>query len=526
LRQVLGSYINVQGEDRINELSKIASDIAEFETKLANSTPDTQTMEDVTQYYNSLSIKETHSLLPEVYFNEIITTLAPEDFSTDRLIVGSPSYMKDLSKILKETPRHTIQFFLKWKTIQTYASSIEDPKLAPLREFENRLSGKDSKAVEERWRKCIREIDHGLGWILSRFYVLDSFSEESKKLGDQIVSDIKERFIFTLDETQWMTPQVRQLGTKKVANIVQKIGYPTKSPNLTDPDDVKDYYKDLEISNETFFENSLLMARFSVQQEWAKLGKPTNRDEWAMTAPTVNAYYNPPGNEIVFPAGIMQPPVFYGASAPMYLAYGAFGAVSGHELSHGKCFPRISLLLVRLYLLTRLEAFDSTGRHYDQSGNYTSWWDDKTIEAFETRAQCFVDQYGNFTVPGPDPDSKPLHVNGRLTLGENIADAGGLAAAFHAWKKRDDASPDALLPGLGNFTKEQLFFVAYGSWWCSKTTKEAAIQAIYSDPHAPKPARILVSYFHLQTSPHVSCVFYCDLLSPLIRYAQTTRTIY
>jgi endothelin-converting enzyme len=161
-------------------------------------------------------------------------------------------------------------------------------------------------------------------------------------------------------------------------------------------------------------------------------------------------------------------------------------------------------------LLTRLEAFDSTGRHYDQSGNYTDWWDDETIEAFETRAQCFVDQYGNFTVPGPD--SKPLHVNGRLTLGENIADAGGLAAAFHAWKKRDDASSDALLPGLGNFTKEQLFFVAYGSWWCSKTTKEAAIGAIYSDPHAPKPARILVSDFVLQTSspsPMYSAVIYC-----------------
>ena len=170
------------------------------------------------------------------------------------------------------------------------------------------------------------------------------------------------------------------------------------------------------------------------------------------------------------------------------------------------------MLLVHFGLLTRVKAFDSTGRHYDQSGNYTDWWDDETIEAFETRAQCFVDQYGNFTVPGPD--SKPLHVNGRLTLGENIADAGGLAAAFHAWKKRDDASSDALLPGLGNFTKEQLFFVAYGSWWCSKTTKEAAIGAIYNDPHAPKPARILVSDFLLQISPHhpspmSSAVIYC-----------------
>jgi endothelin-converting enzyme len=138
-------------------------------------------------------------------------------------------------------------------------------------------------------------------------------------------------------------------------------------------------------------------------------------------------------------------------------------------------------------------AFDSTGRHYDQAGNYTNWWDNKTVEAFEQRAQCFVDQYGNFTVPGPDANSEPLHVNGRLTLGENIADAGGLTASFHAWKKRDDAASDPLLPGLSDFTKEQLFFIAYGNWWCSKTTKEAAIRAIYVDPHAPKPARILVS---------------------------------
>lgn len=140
-----------------------------------------------------------------------------------------------------------------------------------------------------------------------------------------------------------------------------------------------------------------------------------------------------------------------------------------------------------------ITAFDSTGRHYDQIGNYTNWWDDKTVEAFEERAQCFVDQYSNFTVPGPDPDSKPLHVNGRLTLGENIADAGGLSASFHAWKKRDSSHADKALPGLENFTKEQLFFISYSNWWCSKTTKEAAVQAIYTDPHAPKPARILVS---------------------------------
>lgn len=139
----------------------------------------------------------------------------------------------------------------------------------------------------------------------------------------------------------------------------------------------------------------------------------------------------------------------------------------------------------------RFLAFDSTGRHYDQTGNYTNWWDDKTVEAFEERAQCFIDQYSNFTVSGTG--SEPLHVNGRLTLGENIADAGGLTAAFHAWKKHDEVSPDPLLPGLGEFSKEQLFFIAYGNWWCGKTTREAAEEAIYNDPHAPKSARIIVS---------------------------------
>ncbi|KAH8424057.1 M13 family metallopeptidase [Aspergillus melleus] len=444
------------------------SDVVGLEKQLADATPDTASQEDVTKYYNPLSIKDTQSLLPQISFSDIISNLAPSDFKTDRLIVGSPSYMKSLSKILSDTPRETVQLFFKWKLIQAYADDIEDPKIKPLRELNNKLAGKNPQATQDRWRKCIEVLDEDLGWILSRFYVLSAFSEESKNLGDQIVSDIKERFTFTLHQTEWMSPEVRKLGIQKVGNIVQKIGYPTKSPNVMDPADVEKYYADLKVSNETLFENSLAVAKFELQQQWSKLGKPTDRNEWGMTAPTVNAYYNPPGNEIVFPAGIMQPPAFYGPAAPLYLAYGAFGAVSGHELSH---------------------AFDSSGRHYDENGNYTDWWDDKTVEGFEKRAQCFVDQYSNFTVPGED--SEPLHVNGRLTLGENIADAGGLSASYHSWKKRDEKSPDPNLPGLSDFSKEQLFFISYANWWCSKTTLEAAREAIYNDPHAPKPARII-----------------------------------
>ncbi|KAE8421745.1 hypothetical protein BDV36DRAFT_280350 [Aspergillus pseudocaelatus] len=466
-------------------------DVVAFEAKIADITPDTQSQEDVTKSYNPRTIEETQSLLPQISMSDIILALAPSGYRGDRLIVGSPSYMEALSSILSDTPREVINLYFNWKIIQTYADEIEDAKIQPLREFNNRLAGKDPQATEERWRKCIKSLDDNLGWTLSRFYVLDSFSEASKELGDQIVSDIKERFVYTLRQTSWMPSEVRDLAIKKVGNIVQKIGYPTKSPNVMDPADVEKYYQHLKVSNETFFENTVAAAKFDLHNEWSKLGKPTDKNEWSMTAPTVNAYYNPPGNEIVFPAGIMQPPAFYGPSAPLYLAYGAFGAVSGHELSH---------------------AFDSTGRHYDETGNYTDWWDDKTVDAFEERAQCFVDQYSEFTAP--EQDSEPLHVNGRLTLGENIADAGGIGAAYHAWKKHEQVSPDPQLPGLSKFTKEQLFFISYANWWCSKTTAEAARKAIYSDPHAPKPARIIGT---MENSREFKEAFNCPTKKPVCK---------
>lgn len=480
----------LQGFDTPN-FEKIAENVVAFEKELADVSPDTETSEDVTKYYNPLSIKETDALLPQISLTNILSELAPQDYKTDRLIVGSPSYMKALSAILKKTSRETVSYFFQWKLIQAFAGSVEDDKITPLHRLSNELSGKDPQAKEERWRKCVRSLDEGLAWSLSRFYVLDSFPEESKKLGDQIVSDIKERFVFTLDQTSWMSPEVRKLGIQKVGNIIQKIGFPTQSPNVLDPEDVKNYYNKLEISEGSFFENELAVAKFDLKNEWSKLGQPTDRYEWGMSAPTVNAYYSPPGNEIVFPAGIMQAPVFYGSSAPLYLAYGAFGAVSGHELSH---------------------AFDSSGRHYDETGNYTDWWDDKTVEAFEERAQCFVDQYSKFTVEGPG--GRVLNVNGRLTLGENIADAGGLTASFHAWKKHDEAKPDLHLPGLDKFTKEQLFFISYSNWWCGKTTKEAAEKAIFSDPHSPKKARIIKT---MENSREFKEAFQCPQKEPVCK---------
>jgi len=467
IAQILPKFQAASGNTERTHTENIAGDLVAFEKKLAAASPDAEDMEDVTKYYNPMSLDDANKLAPQIQLSKIVRSLAPADVEIDRLIVASPSYMKALAEVLNSTSKETLEAYFKWKLIQSFASAIKADELKPYTRFMNELQGKDPDSEPERWRTCVSHVDDGLGWILSRFFVEKSFSAEAKDFGDQIVSDIKDVFVDKLKATTWMDQSVIKLGIEKVHKIVQKIGYPTKSPDIMDPPTLFNYYQSVQISSTGFFSNTLNMRRFDVAREWSSVGRPVDRDAWGMTVPTVNAYYNPPGNEIVFPAGIMQFPVF-DVNVPQYISYGAFGAVSGHELSH---------------------AFDSTGRHYDQNGNFTDWWTPETVAAFEKRADCFVDQYANYTIPGTD--DKPLHVNGRLTLGENIADAGGLSAAFQAWKKREAEQANEDLPGLGDFTQDQLFFVSYANWWCGKSRKEEAVRRVFTDPHAPKWARVL-----------------------------------
>jgi endothelin-converting enzyme len=414
-----------------------------------------------------MGLNEAAALAPEVGLDHLINNLAPSGTDIKRVIVTSPSYLKALSDILSDTKEDVVRAYLAWKVIQSFASTIEADELKPYKRFENKLAGKEPDSTPERWRVCVSHVDDGLSWLLSRFYVEKAFSPEAKKFGDTIINDIKREFVKKLKATKWMDKETTGRAINKVHNIIQKIGYPTASPDITNATQLHDYYATVNVSSSDFFANELSLRTFDVARGWAAIGKPVDREEWGMSVPTVNAYYNPPGNEIVFPAGIMQFPVF-DVQVPAYLSYGAFGSVAGHELSH---------------------AFDSTGRHYDENGNLTEWWTDDTVKAFKKRSECFVNQYANYTVEGPD--GKPLHVNGRLTLGENIADAGGLSAGFQAWRRRAGETPNEHLPGLEFFTQEQLFFVSYSNWWCGKSRKDAAIGKIYTDPHAPKWARVL-----------------------------------
>ncbi|KAI1846488.1 hypothetical protein JX266_007385 [Neoarthrinium moseri] len=448
------------------QADKLAKSVVELEKKIAAVTPPPEDQQDVTKYYNIAKVSDAGKIGPALRYDLVLKSLVPSSYTTDTMLLAFPEFLANVSQILTETSKSTIQAYLIWNVITAHHNHVESSEVEPVSRFFNVLAGKEPDTKSERWKTCSGVVGNQVGWILSRFFIEKAFSEDAKKFGDQIIMEIKQQFISTLNGLSWMDDSVKTSAIRKVNLIDQKIGYPTESPDIMSPEALRDYYQGLVIS-ESFFNNSISSNLLSVNKTWSALGKPVDHGKWEMLSTTVNAYYSPVGAEIVFPAAIMQFPVFQ-VDLPSYISYGAFAAVAGHELSHG---------------------FDSSGRYYDEHGKYTDWWTNHTVEEFTKRADCFVDQYSNFTVDVPN--GKPLHVNGRLTLGENIADAGGLAAAFRAWKQRQQSSPDEDLPGLDHFSHEQLFFIFYANCWCGKIRPQQAVQYIYTDPHSPTFARIL-----------------------------------
>jgi endothelin-converting enzyme len=272
-----------------------------------------------------------------------------------------------------------------------------------------------------------------------------------------------------------------------VVNIRAKIGYQAAQPNVSSPAEVNAYYDNLHLTNLDFFQLDVELKRFSKNYTWHSLLRPNNLESLTMTAPTVNAYYEMTQNQIAFPAGVMQYPLYH-PDLPDYISYGAFGAIAGHELTH---------------------AFDSQGSMLDEKGRYREWWDKGTRASFNNKTKCFIEQYSKYYVM--DNKGKHYNVNGRLTLGENIADAGGLSVAYAAWKKRDAKRPDPVLPGFENLTKEQVFFLAFASRSCAKARPQEEIRRIYTDSHAPSLTRIVGS---VDNSAAFKEAFNCPVKKP------------
>ncbi|RWS12030.1 endothelin-converting enzyme 2-like protein [Dinothrombium tinctorium] len=316
-----------------------------------------------------------------------------------------------------------------------------------------------SEGSESPWRYCVSDTNNVMGFALGAMFVQNVFHGDSKPMAELMIAEIKSAFIENLPNLKWMDAETRKLAKEKADAITDMIGFPDF---ILNPEKLDEKYEGLNFAEDEYFENNVKFNMFSLKKNIKKIGKPANRSEWEMTPPTVNAYYTPTKNQIVFPAGILQAP-FYDVNYPKSLNFGAMGVVMGHELTH---------------------AFDDQGREYDKSGNLHHWWKNSTIKNFEERIKCFIDQYNAYEVNGD-------HINGKQTLGENIADNGGLKAAFHAFEGWMKTHPVELpLPGL-NLTNRQLFFIGFAQVWCSVTTPEALKLQILNDPHSPAQFRVI-----------------------------------
>lgn len=343
-------------------------------------------------------------------------------------------------------------------------------------ELARKLTGQ--KEQRPRWKRCISYVDRNLGELLAQPYVATAFAGESKQAALVLTEGITQAFASNLDAVQWMDPATRDKARTKLSKMLSLIGY---------PDHFRSY--DYTVLPEQFTATSIAAARFETQYQLSRIGKPVDRREWQLTPPTVNAYYDPQLNEMCFPAGILQPP-FYDVKASIPVNFGAIGMVIGHELTHG---------------------FDDQGSQYDGDGNLSGWWPEHVRDGFESRTQCVADYYGRYE---PLPGVKQ---NGRLTLGENIADMGGVKLAFAAYRAaRSGAAVQQLADG---FTEDQQFFLAVGQGWCTKSSPELERMRVTVDPHSSPRFRVIGA---LSSLPEFGEAFQCAPDTPM-RPAQTCR---
>jgi putative endopeptidase len=392
------------------------------------------------------------------YLNELV--LSDAKFA----IVGQPEFFQTIEKLLNEHPIDDIKTYLHWKELSGSAAFLSKD----FRDENFNFYGKELKGQKEqapRWKTAQGIIDGAIGEDLGKLFVEKYFPPESKEKITGLVDNLLAVYKDRLKQEDWMSDETRQKSIEKLETYTTKVGYPDKFRD----------YSSLEIKPDDLYGNIQRASEFEMQRRLARIGQPVERAEWAMTPQTVNAYYNPLANEIVFPAGILQPP-FFDPKMDDAVNYGSIGAVIGHEITHG---------------------FDDEGRHFDGKGNLNDWWTSDDAKKFSERAQKLVDEYNNIEVlPG-------VHVNGKLTLGENMADLGGLKIAYDALERELDKDPSKrkLIDG---FTPEQRFFIAFAQTWRANQRDETVRNQVTSDPHSPDQVR---AYAPLVNMPEFYAAF-------------------
>ncbi|KAF8184897.1 hypothetical protein K438DRAFT_1837058 [Mycena galopus ATCC 62051] len=459
------------GEEKPNRTEgarKLAKQVVEFETRIANATLDADVYQDPFATYNRLPLSNLTESIPEINFPEYFATFAPRAFP-EHVIITYPAYPLSVSEILSDTSSEVVEAYLVVRAALALSPNLGMATEAwqAQRALLETLTGIKKGAVGDRAEYCVGKVEQTLGFAAGRYFVNQTFGGDSREKGTKVITDIVEAFKASLPNVPWLDKTSADAAAEKADAIRVKVGYPI-SPDTLDPASILRYYRTVNVNDDTYFENILSAAASDSFKTWLKLGARRNPDEWEMWPSMVNAYFNPPSNEIVFPAGILEPP-FFSHDWPSYLSYGAFGQVAAHELTH---------------------AFDSAGRLYNQEGKLENWWTNVSNAGFQIKQECIEAQYSAYTVD--DGKGGVIHVNGNLTSGENIGDT-GLIQAYRAWKAQYSDSfqggNEFLLPGM-NYTREQLFFISFGRIWGNTMKTAAQVQRVRTDPHSPNIYRV------------------------------------
>jgi putative endopeptidase len=424
-----------------------ASIILALETQLAKASMSRVDQRDPQKIYHKMTVKELINLSPDFEWNNYFALEGvpkPGDIN-----VAEPDFIKEISNVVKSTPIETLKEYLKWNIIHSASPYLNDSFVQANFNFYGKILN-GTKEMQPRWKRVLGTIDSRIGMELGKLFVKEYFPESAKKRALEMVHNLMASLKVRIENLQWMSPETKKEALKKLASFTVKIGYPDKWKS----------YKGLDINRDSYFGNILNASIFETKKDLAKIGKSVDKTEWGMTPQTVNAYYNPQNNEIVFPAGILQPP-FFDASADDAINYGGIGAVIGHEMTHG---------------------FDDEGRQYDAAGNMKDWWTKQDEEKFGQRAEKIIEQFSGYTAVDT------LHVNGNLTEGENIADLGGINVSFDSFKKTAEYKAGKSIDG---FSPAQRFFLSFANIWKIKDRPQRLALRVKVDPHSPEHYRVI-----------------------------------
>jgi putative endopeptidase len=455
--------------DKPDAAATEAQTVMRIETALAKGSMTRVERRDPKALDHKMATADLEKISPEFHWKVYFAKVGVPSLAS--LNVSSPGFFKALNATLESESLADWKTYLRWHLVHADAAHLSAAFLNENFEFYSKTL-RGQQELKPRWKRCTEYVDDYLGEALGQAYVEKYFSPEAKRQALKIVKEIQAEMERDITGLPWMSAATKQQALAKLHGMANKIGYPDKW---------RDYSK-LEIARGDELGNVERARKFEFDRELAKIGKPVDRGEWGMTPPTVNAYYDPQMNDINFPAGVLQPPAFDPKSdaAPNY---GDTGGTVGHELTHG---------------------FDDEGRQFDAQGNLRDWWTPDDAKEFEKRASCISNQYSSYTI------IDDIKINGKLTLGEDVADLGGLLLAYMAWK--DDTEGQTLDP-IDDLTPDQRFFVGYGQSWCGQTRDETKRLRATVDPHSPEKYR---TNGVVSNMPEFQQAFHCKAGAPMV----------